>query len=161
MSPACPVLKMVLYVCTLSITSPVSVLTARSDITTLSLRYWFVVPIPRYLAPLPPVSTLVSYPTIPPSNIIPANNNGWTACAGSVSVSYCSRVLRTICLSLTKLSSPNPLSTTRNHVPFGLSLAPAALSESINKSLAPCVTAVLNEADPSLLNRCPVKSSNL
>ena len=43
-SPAIPELKTVFCVWTLSITSPVSVLTARSDITILSLRYWFVVP---------------------------------------------------------------------------------------------------------------------
>ena len=152
---------MVLYVCTLSNTSPVSVLTALSDTTTLSLRYWFVVPIPRYLAPLPPVSTLVSYPMIPPSNIIPANNSGWTPSAGFSSVANCSRVLRTICLSLTRLSSPKPLSTTLNHVPLGSSLAPAAFNESINKSFAPCVTAVLKLATPSELTLCPVKSSNL
>ena len=96
---------------------------------------------------------------MPPSNIMPANNNGWTPSAGASSVANCSRVLRTICLSRTRWSKPTPLSTTLNHVPLGFSLAPAALRESINKSFAPCVTAVLKLATPSELTLCPVKSA--
>ena len=75
-------------------------------------------------------------------------------------LAYSSLVDLTICLSLTRLSNPSPLSTTRNQVPFPVSPAPAAFSASINKGLAPCVTAVLNKAMLSFCLRCPVKSVN-
>ena len=161
-SPPMATLKIVLYVCTLRIISPVSTLTARKLTTMLSRLYCELAPIPKYLAPFPPVSMLLSYPTIPPSSKIPANSIG---CNFAVSVlpalMYSSLVLRIICLSRTRLSKPTPLSTTRNQVPLEVSPAPAALSASISNALAPCVTAVLNRATLSFCLRCPVKSVKL
>ena len=57
-----------------------------------------------------------------------------------------------ICLSLTS-ASKFVLSTTLNHSPF-----PAVLSASIKNASAPWVTAVENDATPSILFLCPVLS---
>ena len=39
-------------------------------------------PVPKYLAPNPPVIILESYEIIPPSNKTPANNNGVNCVSG-------------------------------------------------------------------------------
>ena len=87
---------------------------------------------PNVRAPLPPVLTLLSYPIIPPSIIMPANNSGPSFCTSSpVALATSSLPERIICRSLTRESIPC-LSATLNQVP-----PPAVLSASINNSVPP------------------------
>ena len=74
-----PELIIVLVTLTLNNTSPVCVLVIRIVTVTISWRYCVLGPIPKYLTPAPPVSTLESYPMIPPSIITPANNIGFSS----------------------------------------------------------------------------------
>ena len=145
-----PTDKIVFFVCTFNKTSPVSVDTTRTLTTTESLLYVVDAPIPNHLAPRPPDSKLVSYPTIPPSTNNPANNKGLNFFFSLNS----SLALLIICLSLTS-ASIFVLSTTLNHSPL-----PAVLSASISKVSAPCVTAVEKSEKLSLYFLCPVLSKN-
>ena len=111
---------------------------------------------PKYLAPVPPVTVPESYPTIPPSNIKPANTIGFKGVGPFANFfSYISRVFLTSCLSLTRLSKPT-LSTTSNQVQ-----APTSCNAFITHTSAPCVTALLSNAVPLLCFLCPVLSVKL
>ena len=132
MSPDSPYDSMDFFVCTFRRTSPVSTLTARRLTVTWSCLYCLENPIPRVLAPLPPVSILESYPIIPPSIIIPAKSIGPTVGASSPKAFAASSLPDLIiCLSLTKWSIPC-LSTTLNH-----EFPPAVFKASISISNPP------------------------
>ena len=134
-------------------TLPVFTLTALKLIVTISSEYCDCGPIPNILAAEPPLLTLESYPTIPPSIIIPANIIGDSGLA--FSPSYASRIWRIIIRSFVRLSIPT-LSTTSNHWPF-----PTSCKALIRNASAPCVTAVDNCAIEALGLLWPVLSAKL
>src|SRR5210317_155888 len=138
---------------TLSNTSPVCTDTILMATVTWSTLYCLVTPMPRYLAPAPPVSMLLSYPTTPPSTISPANSMGFRL--GCLSPSYTSRVDLINCRSLTKFSNPI-LSTTLNHLP-----PLARFSASMTQTSEPCDTALLSCEKLALGFLCPVLSVKL
>src|SRR6056300_80965 len=138
---------------TVSKTSPVETLTILIETVTLSTLYCCCTPIPKYLAPAPPVAIFESYPTTPPSTIRPANFKGFNLLL--FSSSYCSLVDLISCLSLIRLSNPI-LSTTLNQVPL-----PTSCNACITQTSAPCVTALLNCENLALGFLCPVLSAKL
>src|SRR5690554_2294550 len=79
-------------------------------------------PMPKYLAPAPPVRILVSYEITPPSSKIPAKSSGGilsTFCP----LEYSWRVVRIICLSLSRFPMFS-LSIGANHLLSSKGLIP-------------------------------------
>ena len=76
-SPPLEKLAIVFVADTVRTISPVCTATSLIETVTWSVRYCSLTPIPKYLAPAPPDVMFVSYPTIPPSTISPANFRGF------------------------------------------------------------------------------------